>query len=136
MGLASEPGLHSSTALKRTASSSPSSDVTLQIVDIIALGGRTEDLTSNMGLIGPGVDDAKALNIPLDQAEVLVTNKAVEGKALKEFRNEDFAGQLQLVRIGRGDAPVPLGTETKLQHLDVLSVFGSKLTLIFGSLTT
>ena len=70
-------------------------DVKLQVGDVVALGGRFEDLTSNMGLIGPEVADPKALNIPLDQAEVLVTNKALEGKALKEFRNEEFAGQLQ-----------------------------------------
>jgi putative transport protein len=103
-----------------------SPEVALQAGDIIALGGRIEDLTSNMGLIGPEVADAKALNIPIDQAEVLVTNKALEGKALKEFRNEDFAGQLQLVRIERGGAPIPLGADTELQRFDVLFVAGLK----------
>ena len=43
--------------------------------DVIALGGRLEALTDKMGLIGPEVADQKALNIPLDQAEILVTNK-------------------------------------------------------------
>ena len=81
--------------------------IKLQVGDVIALGGRLEDLTSNMGLLGTEVDDPQALNIPLDQAEVLVTNKGVEGKALKEFRHEDFAGQLQLVRIERGGVPIP-----------------------------
>jgi putative transport protein len=103
-----------------------SPEVTLQAGDIIALGGRIEDLTSNMGLIGPEVADPKALNIPIDQAEVLVTNKTLEGKALKEFRNEDFAGQLQLLRIERGGAPVPLGADTELQRFDVLFVAGLK----------
>jgi putative transport protein len=101
-------------------------DVTLQTGDIIALGGRTEDLTSNMGLIGPEVADAKALNIPIDQAEVLVTNKSLEGKALKEFRNEEFAGQLQLVRLERGGEPFPVGADTQLQRFDVLFVAGLK----------
>jgi len=101
-------------------------EVTLRAGDIIALGGRIEDLTSNMGLIGPEVADAKALNVPIDQAEVLVTNKALEGKALKEFRDEDFAGQLQLVRLERGGAPIPLGADTQLQRFDVLFVAGLK----------
>ena len=79
-----------------------------------------------MGLIGPEVADAKALNIPIDQAEVLVTNKSLEGKALKEFRNEDFAGQLQVVRIERGGVPIPLGADTQLQRFDVLFVAGLK----------
>ncbi len=40
-----------------------------------------------MGLIGPEVADQRALNIPLDQAEILVTNKEVIGKELVKFRD-------------------------------------------------
>lgn len=101
-------------------------DLLLQAGDIIALGGRLEDLTSNMGLIGPEVADAKALNIPIDQAEILVTDKSLEGTALKEFRHEDFAGQLQVLRIERGGVPIPLGADTQLQRFDVLFVAGLK----------
>ncbi len=92
--------------------------------DVIALGGRLEDLTAKMGLIGPEVPDTKALNIPLDQAEVLVTEKGVEGRALKEFRHEDFAGQLQLLKIERGGVPIPMGVDTTLQRFDVMFVAG------------
>ncbi|MCX6875311.1 MAG: transporter [Verrucomicrobia bacterium] len=98
----------------------------LQAGDLIALGGRTEDLTANMGLIGTEVADSTALNIPIDQAEILVTAKGLEGRALKEFRHEDFAGQLQLVRLERGGVPIPLGAETELQRFDVLFVAGLK----------
>lgn len=101
-------------------------DLKLLAGDIIALGGRLEDLTSNMGLIGPEIADAMALNIPIDQAEVLVTNKDLEGRALKEFRHEDFAGQIQLLRIERGGVPIPLGADTQLQRFDVLFVAGLK----------
>ena len=75
---------------------------------------------------GLRIADAKALNIPLDQAEVLVTNKEMEGRALKEFRNEDFAGQLQVTRVERGGVPIPLGADTQLQRFDVLFVTGLK----------
>jgi len=101
-------------------------DIVMQKGDVIALGGKLEDLTSNIGLLGPEVSDAKALNIPIDQAEILVTDKSVEGKALKEFRNEEFAGQIQLTRIERSGAPIPLGADTKLQRFDVLFVAGLK----------
>jgi putative transport protein len=101
-------------------------DLVMQMGDIIALGGKLEDLTANIGLLGPEVADTKALAIPLDQAEILVTNKGVEGKALGEFRQEDFAGQLQIVRMERGGVPFPVGAETKLQRLDVLFVAGLK----------
>jgi putative transport protein len=103
-----------------------SPDIVLEIGDVIALGGRLEDLTAKLGLIGPEVPDAVALNVPLDQAEILVLNKSVEGRALIEFRHEDFAGQLQLVRLERGGEPVPLGTDTRLQRFDVLFVTGIK----------
>jgi putative transport protein len=103
-----------------------SPDITLQKGDVVALGGRIEDLTANMGLLGPEVPDPKALNIPLDQAEILVTEKSVEGRALKEFRYEDFAGQLQVIRLERGGVPIPVGADTTLQRLDVLFVAGLK----------
>ena len=103
-----------------------SPDLVMQVGDVVALGGRLEDLTANMGLLGPEVPDAKALAIPLDQAEILVTEKGVVGKALKEFRQEDFAGQLQVVRMERGGVPFPVGAETKLQRFDVIFVAGLK----------
>jgi putative transport protein len=101
-------------------------DLVMQVGDVVALGGRLEDLTANMGLIGPELHDAKALAIPLDQAEILVTAKGVVGKALKEFRHEDFAGQMQVLRMERGGVPFPVGAETKLQRFDVIFVAGLK----------
>jgi putative transport protein len=53
-----------------------------------------------------------------------VTEKAVIGKKLKEFRGLDLAGQLQLTRIQRGGVPLPAGPETTLQRRDVLFVTG------------
>ncbi|MGE5666983.1 MAG: aspartate:alanine exchanger family transporter [Betaproteobacteria bacterium] len=99
-------------------------DLVLQAGDVIALGGRLDVMTANLGLIGPEVPDEKALNIPLDQAEILVTNKAMEGKELREFRNAEFAGQLGLQRIERGGVPIPIGLNLKLQRFDVLFVAG------------
>jgi putative transport protein len=101
-----------------------SPDLVMQAGDVVALGGRLEDLTANMGLLGPEVADAKALAISLDQAEILVTDKGVVDKAFKEFRQEDFAGQLQVVRMERGGVPFPVGAETKLQRFDVIFVAG------------
>jgi putative transport protein len=101
-------------------------DLVMQVGDVVALGGRLEDLTANMGLLGPEVADSKALAIPLDQAEILVTEKGVVGKELKEFRHEDFAGQLQVYRMERGGVPIPVGVETKLQRFDVIFVAGLK----------
>jgi putative transport protein len=98
----------------------------LQKGDIVALGGRIEALTDKMGLLGSEVVDQKALNIPLDQAEILVTNKEVIGEELVKFRNEPFAGQLQVVKYERSGVPYPAGLHTKLQRMDIISVAGLK----------
>jgi putative transport protein len=100
--------------------------LTLKKGDIIALGGRTEALTDKMGLIGPEVADQKALNIPLDQAEILVTNKAAVGRELVSFRDSPIAGQVQLIKLERSGVPFPAGLKTKLQRMDVLTVAGLK----------
>jgi len=94
--------------------------------DIVTLGGRLEEMTANTGLVGPEVPEQAALSVPLDQAEILVTNKAMEGKELGEFRNAEFAGQLALHHVERGGVPIPIGLHTKLQRFDVVFVAGVK----------
>ncbi len=100
----------------------------LQPGDVVALGGRLEDLTANLGLIGPEVPDAKVLNIPLDQAEILVTEQGRStASALKEFRKEDFAGQLQVIRIERARrADSARRRDRSCKRFDVLFVAGLK----------
>ena len=98
----------------------------LQKGDIIALGGSTENLTTKMGLIGPEVADSKALGIPLDQAEILVTNKQVVGRTFESFREQAVAGQLQVIKVERGGVPIPAGLKTELQRMDIVSVVGLK----------
>jgi putative transport protein len=101
-------------------------DLVLQKDDVIALGGRLEAMTANMGLIGPEVPDSKVLNVPLDSAEILVTNKEQVGKELGDFRTSEFAGQVALHHIDRGGVTIPMGLKTKLERFDVLFVAGLK----------
>jgi putative transport protein len=101
-------------------------DLVLQKGDIIALGGATEHLTDKMGLIGPEVADAKALGIPLDQADILVTNKDVVGRTFESFRDQAIAGQLQIGKVERGGVQIPAGLKTQLERMDIVSVVGLK----------
>jgi putative transport protein len=101
-------------------------DLVLQKGDVIALGGTTENLTSKMGLIGPEVSDPKTLGVPLDQAEILVTNKEYVGRTLESFRDSTIAGQLQITKLERGGVPFPAGLKTELQRMDVVTVAGLK----------
>ncbi len=114
-------------------------DLVLQKGDVIALGGRLEAMTQNMGLLGPEVPDSKALNVAIDQAEILVTNKEMVGKELQEFRKADFAGQVALRTIERGGVAIPIGLNTKVERFDVLYVSGmqsavNKMAGMFGKI--
>ena len=105
--------------------------------DVIALGGRRETMTEKMGLIGPEVSDKVALDIPLDTAEIVVTNKDVLKLTNAELRALPDVDQIQLVKIERGGINLPIGSNTKLQRMDVLSVVGlkdavSKVGSVFG----
>jgi putative transport protein len=101
-------------------------DLAFRQGDIITIGGRLEQMTENLGLIGPEVADQSALSVPLDQAEILVTNKELEGKELVEFRNADFVGQVAIHHVERGGVPIPIGLHTKMQRFDVFFVAGMK----------
>jgi putative transport protein len=101
-------------------------DEPLQLGDVITLGGRRESMTEKMGLIGPEVSDRVALDIPLDRAEVLVTNKAMLKKTPAEWRALPGADQIQAVGIERGGVPIPIGTDTRLQRMDIVTIVGLK----------
>jgi len=98
----------------------------LQKGDVIALGGRLEAMTSNLGLIGPEVADSKVLNVPIDQAEILVMNKDMVGKELKDLAKTPLAGTVALHHIERSGQTIPMGLNTKLERFDVLFVGGVK----------
>jgi putative transport protein len=104
----------------------PKDNFALRIGDIVALGGRRETLTEKMGLIGQEVSDRMALDIPLDTAEILVTNKEALRLSQKEMRALPDVNQLQVVKLERGGVAVPVGMNTQLQRMDVITVVGIK----------
>jgi putative transport protein len=103
-----------------------SNDLSLKAGDIIALGGRTEAMTEKMGLIGPEVADRTVLDMPLDQADILVTNKKMVGRTAAELRALPQANFLGVRQLERGGVPIPVGPGTRLQRMDILSVVGLK----------
>jgi putative transport protein len=101
-------------------------DLQLMRGDVIALGGRREAMTEKMGLIGPEVSDRTALDLPLDRAEILVTNSEVLKKTREEWRALPGVDQIQVVGLERSGVPIPIGKDTKLQRMDLVSVVGVK----------
>ena len=101
-------------------------DEKLRLGDVIALGGRREVMTEKMGLVGAEVSDRVALDLPLDRAEVLVTNREILKKTREEWRALPGADEIQVVKLERGGVPIPIGTDTRLQMMDIVSVVGVK----------
>lgn len=101
-------------------------DEPLRMGDVIALGGRRETMTEKMGLIGPEVSDRVALDLPLDRAEILVTNGDMLKKTREEWRALPGADMIQVVGLERSGVPIPIGNDTKLQRMDIVTVVGVK----------
>jgi putative transport protein len=101
-------------------------DETLRFGDIVALGGRREALTEKMGLIGPEVSDRIALDLPLDRAEILATNSDVLKQTREQWRLLPGADMVQVVGLERSGVPIPIGSDTTLQRMDILTVVGVK----------
>ncbi|BCJ90991.1 hypothetical protein IZ6_17260 [Terrihabitans soli] len=101
-------------------------DMPLKLGDIIALGGARAAMTEKMGLIGAEVADKTALDLPLDRAEILVTNKEILKQTREEWRALPGADQIQVVGLERSGVPIPIGTNTKLQRMDIVTVVGLK----------
>lgn len=101
-------------------------DLPLKLGDIIALGGALPRLTEKMGLIGPEVADRIALDLPIDKAEILVTNRDTLKKTREEWRALPGANEIQVLSIERSGVPIPLGTNTTLQRMDIITVVGLK----------
>jgi putative transport protein len=101
-------------------------DLPLKLGDVIALGGRRETMTEKMGLIGPEVSDRLALDIPLDRADIVVTNRDALKLTQEEMRSLPDVNQIQVVKVERGGIDLPIGSNTKLQRMDIVTVVGLK----------
>ncbi|UZF92654.1 aspartate:alanine exchanger family transporter [Bosea sp. NBC_00550] len=101
-------------------------DEPLRAGDLIALGGKRETMTEKMGLIGPEVSDRVVLDLPLDRAEILVTNGEILKKTREEWRTLPGADEIQVTGLERSGVPIPIGNDTKLQRMDIVTVVGLK----------
>jgi putative transport protein len=98
----------------------------LQQGDVIAVAGRTEVLVEVLGKYGSEVSDAELLDVPAEAVDVVLTNKAYNGKTLVELIETDFARGVYLNKITRGATSVniPILAQTKVYRGDILRIAG------------
>lgn len=95
--------------------------------DVIAVSGRREFVVSRL----PGsqeVEDRELLDVPAEAVDVVVTNKALDGRTLRDLSTEEFARGVFATRLTRGavGVQIPLLPETKLNRGDILRISGTR----------
>ena len=106
-------------------------ETVLQQGDVVGVAGKTEALIAVLGKYGNEVSDPELLDVPSEAVDVVVTNKAYDGKTLLELMKTDFARGVYLTKITRGATSVniPILAQTKINRGDILRLAGPRSNL-------
>ena len=101
-------------------------DTVIQAGDILAVAGRREVLVKLAGAGAEEVEDRDLLAVPVEGVDVLVTNKALDGKTLAELAQGPSARGVFLRRIVRGATAteIPILANTNVNRGDILTIVG------------
>ena len=108
----------------------PEPSTVLQQGDVLAVAARGELLVERGTVIGPEVDDKELLDFPVEILDVVLTNKALVSKTLKEFATAEpwrtqFRGVF-LRKLMRAGAEMPITITLQAERGDLLSLVGAK----------
>ncbi len=101
-------------------------DTVLMEGDVVAVVGAREVLVKMLGAGAQEVEDPELLNVPVQGVDVLVTNKAVDGKTLIELAKDPAARGVFLRKVTRGATAtnIPILPNTKIERGDILTIVG------------
>ena len=102
------------------------SNTVIHAGDIVAVAGRRDVLVRLIGDQAEEVDDRELLAVPIEGADVYVTNKAVDGKTLEELATVPPARGVFLRKITRGAIAIdiPILPNTQLNRGDIVTLVG------------
>ncbi|MFC4521356.1 aspartate-alanine antiporter [Cupriavidus pinatubonensis] len=94
--------------------------------DIVAIGGKRNDLIERLGPSSREVEDAELLDVKVEGVDIYITNKEVDGRSLKDLAVWPGARGVFLKHIKRGptETAIPILPKTKLYRGDVITVVG------------
>ena len=101
-------------------------DTVIRPGDVVAVMTRSELLMARGTELGPEVDDIELLDFPVEILDVVVTNRALVGKTLKELTALESSRGVFLRKIVRIGQEMPFTVETRIDRGDVLSLVGAK----------
>jgi len=96
--------------------------------DVLAVAGRRTTLVEVLEAPGSGlreVDDRELLDLPSDVVDVVVTSKALDGRKLAEFAQDETFRGVFLRKITRGGNDLGRLPDTVVHRGDVLTLVGS-----------
>ncbi|WP_434643041.1 aspartate-alanine antiporter [Achromobacter piechaudii] len=98
----------------------------IQAGDVVAIGGKRDQLIARLGPSGREVEDAELLNIKTEGVDIYISNKSVDGKPLEELARWPGARGVFLKKIRRGptETVIPILPKTQLFRGDVITVVG------------
>jgi putative transport protein len=102
-------------------------DTVLQGDDIVAVSGPRALLVEQIEPIATEVDDRILLDMPSISLDVFVSNKAINGKTIRELADEPGARGIYLSKIMRHMVEIPVLPGTEILRGDVLTLSGTSL---------
>ena len=96
--------------------------------DVVAVAGRRTTLVEVLEAPGSGlreVDDRELLEVPSDVVDVVVTNKAIEGRTLADLALDEASRGVFLRTITRAGTDLGKLADTIVHRGDVLTLVGS-----------
>ena len=99
--------------------------LTLKRGDRIVISGRRAAFVNADRDIGPEVEDANLLSIPLATVAAVVTNRELSGKTLSDLGRGSNARGVYLESIRRGPELIPREPGTVLERGDILRIVGA-----------
>lgn len=99
-------------------------DMRLGRGDELVLSGRREFVVEDESWLGPEVADASLLSFPVEQLNVVVANKKIDGMTVDELRSQPYMKGVLIVNIKRAGLDMPVLAKSKLQRGDNIVVNG------------
>jgi putative transport protein len=87
---------------------------------------RTEMHVARGSQIGPEVDDKALTDFKAEVLDVVITNKALAGKSLKEIASLEWSRGVFLRKLVRAGQELPFTADTSVDRGDVLNLIGSR----------
>lgn len=101
-------------------------DLVLQAGDVVAVAGRRDLLVNLLSERAREVDDKALLDVPVEQADVYVTNKEISRRTLAELSTRPAAHGVFLRKITRNMVEIPILPNTEINRGDILTLIGTK----------